>query len=176
MKLPLAYYGNPILRKKTTQVEEINQEIRNFIDDMIETVQAVKGIGLAAPQVSRSLAIFLIRPPIRDEVNRSWNYGPIQIFINPKIIAYSEEQNEDDEACLSIPGLSAGPVPRPSKIQVETTELDGTRVVKEFSGFEARMVMHENDHINGVLFIDRIKGKERQEIEPALREIKKKYA
>lgn len=89
-------------------------------------------------------------------------------------MAYSDEEWETDEACLSIPGLSAN-VTRPVKIAVETSDLLGNRSVQEYTGFEARIVMHENDHINGVLYVDRVKGKERQRIEPFLREIKKKY-
>ncbi len=176
MKLPLAYYGDPILRKKAAQVEEITPEIRTFIQNMVETLDAEDGIGLAAPQVHRSLAIFLIRPPIVEEDKSSWKPGPLHIFINPKIVAYSDEGWDSDEACLSIPGLSAGPVNRPIKIAIETTDLEGNRLTQEYSGLEARIVLHENDHINGVLFIDRIKGKERQAIEPYLRDLKKKYA
>lgn len=175
MKLPLAYYGDPILRKKTEQVKEINDEIRKFIQDMIETLDAEDGIGLAAPQVHRSLAVFLVRAPIFEQDGRSWKPGTLRIFINPKILAYSDQQWETDEACLSIPGLSAN-VMRPVKIEIETSDLLGNRSVQEYSGLEARIVMHENDHINGVLYIDRVKGKERQQIEPFLREIKKKYS
>lgn len=174
MKLPLAYYGNPILRQKTAQVEEINADIRKLVKEMIETLDAEDGIGLAAPQVHRSVAIFLVRQPIFERDRRSWRPGELHIFINPKIVAYSDEQWEADEACLSIPGIS-GSVSRPVKIAVETTDLEGNRITKEFSGMEARIVMHENDHINGVLFIDRVKGKERQEMEASLRSIKKKY-
>jgi peptide deformylase len=175
MKLPLAYYGDPILRKKAAPVEEINDEIRQLVHDMIETLDTEEGMGLAAPQVHRSLAIFLVRAPLADEEHHKWQPGTLRIFINPKILAYSDQQWDMDEACMSIPKLSAGPVTRPVQIKIEASDLEGNRTVQEFSGLEARIFMHENDHINGVLYIDRIKGKERQRIEPILREIKKRY-
>ena len=93
MKLPLAYYGDPILRKKTEQVKEINDDIRKFIQDMIETLEAEDGIGLAAPQVHRPLAIFLVRAPIFEPDGRSWKPGTLRIFINPKILSYSDQQS-----------------------------------------------------------------------------------
>lgn len=177
MELPLAYYGDPVLRKKVCPVEEITDEIRQLAQDMIDTMRANNGIGLAAPQVHRSLALFVTETPIpsKDEATGEMNWlpGPVRVYVNPKIIAYSQEQWTNEEGCLSIPGIY-GPVTRPVAIKIQATDLDGKEIEEEFQWLDARCIMHENDHINGVLFIDRLHGKERTEVEPKLRALKKK--
>ncbi len=175
MKLPLAYYGNPILRKKCREVEEINGEIRQLVSDMAETLEAQSGIGLAAPQVGKDLRLFITKVPIpsQDDPDQ-WDEGPLYVFINPTLLEPSAESWENGEGCLSIPKLYV-PVVRPYRIQVEATDLEGNRFTKEFSGLQARCCMHENDHINGVLMIDRTDKKHRKEIEADLRRIKKEF-
>lgn len=173
MKLPLAYYGDPILRKKTERIEHIDDNLRQFIKDMIETMEKENGMGLAAPQVHRSISLFITFVPVQGP-DDTWLPGTMRVFINPKILEVSKEEWEHFEGCLSIPKLS-GKVKRPLKVKVEYTDLEGNRLTDEFEGLEASCVFHENDHINGVLYIDRIKGKEREAMEPQLREIKKKY-
>lgn len=174
MKLPLAYYGNPVLRKKAEPIKEISDEIRQLIKDMIETMDLADGIGLAAPQIQKSLALFITRVPVKISEDK-WEPGTLRIFINPKILGHSVEEWESSEGCLSIPKVY-GNVIRPYKIKVEAKDLEGQTFIEEFTGLEARCIMHENDHINGTLFIDRVHGKERKEIEPLLREIKKKFS
>lgn len=176
MKLPLTYYGNPVLRKKTAKVAQITDEIRQLVNDMIDTMREQNGIGLAAPQVNKSLAIFITEAPIRveGEPEENWLPGKLRVFINPKLSGHSEEQWMRGEGCLSIPHVY-GEVPRPVYVTVEATDLDGNLFTEEFSWLEARAIMHENDHINGVLFIDRIHGKERKELEPQLNAVKRKY-
>ena len=174
MELPLAYYGDPILRKKTAKVTEITDEIRQLVADMIDTMNAKDGIGLAAPQVFKSLSIIVVQAPVPSEDGNKWVNGKLRVLINPKITNPSPESWEASEGCLSIPGVY-GPVTRPWKITVEAMDLDGNIFIEDFIGYEARVIMHENDHINGVLFIDRVQGKQRQELEPKIREIKKKF-
>ncbi|MBA3815458.1 MAG: peptide deformylase [Parachlamydiaceae bacterium] len=174
MKLPIAYFGNPILRKKCERVLEITPEIRRFVHDMEETMIAHDGIGLAAPQVQRSLAIFITCVPPEVDGEYTGEPGKLKIFINPKILEYSEEEWIRGEGCLSTPGIY-GPVIRPLSIKVEAIDLDGKIFIEDFSGLDARAIMHENDHINGVLFIDRVRGKERLEIEKPLKDLKKKF-
>lgn len=174
MKLDLAYYGNPILRKKCQPVSEINDEIRQLVEDMVETLVEHNGIGLAAPQVNKDLRLFITAVP-NELPDGNWEQGELIVFINPEIISYSEEQEIRQEGCLSIPKLY-GDVIRPSEILIRATDINGNEFEREFSGLQARCCMHENDHINGVLYIDRIKGKERQLLETKLREIKKKFA
>lgn len=175
MKLPLAYFGNSILRKKCERVAEITPEIRQLVKDMEETMIAHDGIGLAAPQVCHSLALFITSVPNQDNEDQPMQPGELRVFINPKIIEYSDEQWIRGEGCLSIPGIY-GSVIRPLRIKVEAMDLEGKIFIEEFSGLQARAIMHENDHINGVLFIDRVRGKERQEMEQPLKDLKKKFA
>lgn len=174
MKLPLAYFGDPILRKKTVRVNEINDEIRQFVADMYETMIANDGCGLAANQVHSDKAIFVTCIPKYLE-NDVVLPGKLRVFINPKIIGHSEEVWPCHEACLSIPKLSAVVV-RPFKVTFEATDLEGNLFTEEFVEFDAHVMMHENDHINGVLFIDRLPPQKKKEIEPYLKEIKKKYS
>lgn len=173
MKLPLAYYGNPVLRQKGARVDEINDELRLLVQDMVETMFAERGMGLAAPQVSRSIALFITHVPI-EKGEDEWEEGPLRVFINPKIIERSDEEWILDEGCLSIPGVR-GDVIRPITITIEYTDMMGERKTETYTGLEARCIMHENDHINGTLYIDRMDPKERKAIENHLRGIKKKY-
>lgn len=174
MPLHLAYYGNPILRKKCEKVTTFDDKLKQLLKDMEETRVIHDGAGLAAPQVHISLAIFITNIPIKTGPNK-WLPGKTRVFINPKILERSEEEWLRDEGCLSIPALFA-PVSRPLTIKIEAYDLEGKLFTDELTGLEARAFMHENDHLNGVLFIDRIKGKARDDLEPELREIKKKYA
>src|ERR1700733_734328 len=157
MKLPLAYYGDPILRKKTVPVLELNEEIRQLVADMVETMRASNGVGLAAPQIHRSLSIFITCVP-QEQPDGKWIPGKLRVFINPKILSVTKETEVHSEGCLSIPKIY-GEVERPFKVTVRATDLNGYTFEEEFSGLEACCVLHENDHINGVLFVDRIYGK-----------------
>jgi peptide deformylase len=173
MKLKLAYYGNQILRKKAIPISTINNEIKQLVADMTEAMDEKDGIGIAAPQVCFSIALFITRMPIEKE-NDEWEKGSVRVFINPKILEYSKDEDSFSEGCLSIPKVY-GDVFRPIKIKVEATDLEGRRFTEEFSGLHARIILHENDHINGVLFIDRLSTSERKLIDSKLRDIKKKY-
>jgi peptide deformylase len=173
MKLPLAYYGNPVLRKKAALIHEITDEIRQLAADMIETMHAENGIGLAAPQIHHSLAIFVTNVP-HEDADGEWVDGEDRVYINPKILEISTDFCESKEGCLSIPKLFAI-ILRPCYIIVEALDLEGNRIERELSGLDAHNFLHENDHLNGVLFIDRLKPNERKRIETQLRMIKKKF-
>jgi peptide deformylase len=173
MLLPLAYYGDPVLRQKGARIDKITDEIRQLVKDMTETLHAHNGIGLAAPQIHQSLALFITQVG-KLGANDEWIEGKLRVFINPKIISYSQEQTLISEGCLSIPGTYLE-IWRPQKVTVEAMDLDGKIFTEEFEDLEAHCVMHENDHINGVLHIDRFRGKDKNKLEQKLREIKKKY-
>ncbi len=173
MKLPIAYYGAPVLRKKAERINEINDELRQFVHDMIETMYANNGIGLAAPQVFQSIAVFVTNVPIL-QPDGTWKEGEVRVYLNPKILEIGTELVEVSEGCLSIPKLY-GTLERPNFVKFEATDLNGELFSGEFMGLQAQNFFHENDHLNGVLYIDRMKGKARQDIEPHLRAIKKKY-
>ena len=173
MTLQLAYYGNPVLRKKGALIEKIDETIHELVKNMEEVMKAHDGCGLAAPQVHHSLALFITSIPefIDEDQVRP---GELRVFINPKILSYSEELWPCKEGCLSIPGLRET-VLRPAKITIEATNLEGERFQETFTEFDAHVIMHENDHINGVLYIDRLPPRRKKSIENQLREIKKKY-
>ncbi len=168
--LPLAYYGDPILKKRGEPIVEINDEIKELIEQMIETMDAYDGMGLAAPQVRRSIRLFVIRTPIegKDDEDDSFQLGDVLVFINPVISLKSEHLWERPESCLSIPLLS-GNVKREKEITMEYTTLAGARVIQNFSGWQARIIQHEYDHIEGVLFIDHLPPSEKVECEPFLK-------
>ncbi len=173
MLLKIYYYGHPVLRKRCEPVLEITDEIRKLAKDMIETMDKNDGIGLAAPQVGHPIRMFVLRNYIFTDDGR-WTLSEPKVYINPRLLAPGEEKLIDTEGCLSLPGLRL-PVERPDKITVEAMDLEGNIFIEQLEGYNARVRMHENDHINGVLFIDRVDGNTRKKIDPALREIKKKY-
>ncbi len=173
MLLQIRYYGDKILRVKCNPVEKITDEIRTLVDNMIETMDDAKGAGLAAPQVGHDLRIFVLRNYIETPEGDFSLSDPI-VYINPILSNPSREKESDTEGCLSIPGLRAE-VDRPLKIRVEAMGVDGVPFIEEVEGYNARVRMHENDHLNGVLYIDRLNLRQRKKIEPALKEIEKKY-
>jgi peptide deformylase len=134
---------DPILRKKSRVIEAIDEKIKILNDDMVETMGEADGVGLAAPQVGILKRLFVI--DVGD--------GPMT-FINPTIIS-TEGEEEDEEACLSLPGQS-GIVKRPQSLVVEATDLEGTVFQLFCSDLLARAVCHELDHLDGILFIDRV--------------------
>lgn len=173
MELPLNYYGDPVLRKKCKPVEEITEEIKKLVDDMVDTMEANNGIGLAASQVGFLLRIFVTYVPIQDEEGE-YGQGKLRVFINPEIIEFSDETTEMSEGCLSIPTVT-GNVTRPYRVKIKALDVEGNEFTEEFQGLESHCVLHENDHINGVLFIDRIRGKERKNLDRQLRKVKEEY-
>ena len=175
MKLDLAYYGNPVLRKKAKVISNITKEVKSFVFNMIETMDNEKnGIGLAANQVGSLLKVFVIRSIIKTD-DDDYAVGDPEIYINPKLAKVSDEMEIMSEGCLSFPGLHID-IKRPKKIHIEALDIDGKEISYECSGFKARQIMHENDHLNGVLCIDRMQdGKKKNVLDPILRKIKKKY-
>ena len=173
MKRQICYYGHSILHKKCEPVKEITKEIRSLVDDMIETMDFYNGIGLAGNQIGVSLRVFIIRPVEMNKEKRAV-LGEVEVYINPKLSNPSDETEILSEGCLSFPKLYLD-IQRPYKIHIDATDLDGNRISKDLEGFYAREVMHENDHLNGRTFIQRINDKKvLTDIQPILKEIKKK--
>ena len=144
MVLRVTKLGEDVLRTKAEPVAEVNDEIRQLIDDMFETMYKDNGVGLAGPQVDKSLRLFVVDAD--DGVRRA--------FINPQIIKTSEEVGEYDEGCLSVPGVYET-ITRPLRVTVQALNENGKRFTIDADGLLARVVQHEYDHLNGVLFIDR---------------------
>jgi peptide deformylase len=169
--LKLRYLGDPLLRQRSKEVNEITQEIKDFVKEMIDFLyQTPTGCGLAAPQVGRLSRIFIIRPEIKDKEGKAI-LGPAEVYINPKISNPSDELEITQEGCLSIPGVYVDVI-RPCSIHVEALNIDGEKFSKEVHGFNAVEIMHENDHLNGKLFIDRVSKKDKVLVDPLLRKIK----
>ena len=173
MKLPIRYYGDSILRMKTELIAEITPEIVQLAHDMVDTMVAHNGVGLAGPQIGKLLRIYVFR----DEwLNPSGHYelGHPQIVLNSTLSNPSKETEEMLEGCLSVPGLHVK-VKRPKKIHIRFQTLEGEWIEKDLEDFLARVNMHENDHLNGVLHIDRASPKDRKAMEPILQKIKQKH-
>jgi peptide deformylase len=173
MKLEMIYYGDPILRKKGELVEVFDEDLKNFVKDMEDTMFAANGIGLAAPQVNRAIRVFITNPMVKGEDGK-WNYTGTRVYINPKIVEFTKENWIEQEGCLSIPKIYED-VSRPIAIKIEAQDVNGQVFTEDLSGWEAKTFLHENDHINGVLFIDRVFGKRRKELDPLLNDIKRKF-
>jgi peptide deformylase len=150
---PLRYLGDPVLRQKAVAVEELTAEVRQLIEDMFDTMYAEDGVGLAAPQVGVSQRVIVIDP-------REPDIAPFAL-VNPEVVEVSEEVERGEEGCLSIPGLKEI-VERPSAVRVEGMDRDGERIVIEADGLLARILQHEVDHLDGILFLDRVSSIKRK--------------
>lgn len=153
--LPIVTYEDEVLRKKAAPVEENSEELQQLIDDMFDTMYNAEGVGLAAPQVGRLLRIFVADADVyAGEEDDEPAYGPITM-INPVIEVESDETVTMDEGCLSIPEVM-GPVTRPANITVTFRDRNFEEQTLEVNGHLARVIQHEIDHLDGVLFIDHL--------------------
>ena len=151
--LDILTLGNETLRKKAEEVVNFDGELAALIDQMDETMALGKGIGLAAPQIGIEKRIFLCRP----EQSKLW------VFINPQIVLTSEQIVSYEEGCLSIPGVYADVI-RPEKITIQAYGIDGKPFTIEADDILSRVIQHENDHLDGVLFIDRLSERKRDKV------------
>ena len=135
--------GDEILRKKCREVGQITDRIKLTLEDMLETMREEMGVGIAAPQVGVMRRMFIAEP----------EPGRVYIMINPVMLEQSGSQL-DDEGCLSVPG-KIGTVERPYYIKMEALDINGEKQVYEFSDFDARVMCHEYDHLDGILYIDK---------------------
>jgi peptide deformylase len=154
---PIIQLGNPTLRQKAAWVENTQDErIQQLIDGLIATVAKANGVGIAAPQVAESDRLFILA----SHPNARYPYAPLMeptAIINPKIIAHSTEVVKGWEGCLSVPGIR-GLVPRYQSIEVEYTDRNGQLKTQIFTEFVARIFQHENDHLDGIMFVDRLEN------------------
>jgi len=153
--LTIAQLGNPILRQIAQPINQINDaKIQNLIDDLIATMTPANGVGIAAPQVSESHRIIIVasRPTLRYPSAPLMEPTPM---INPQIIDHSAEIVKGWEGCLSIPGIR-GLVPRYQTTEIAYIDQYGQPQKQELTGFVARIFQHEFDHLEGMLFIDRV--------------------
>ena len=160
MSLPICTYGNPILRKKAIEVTTVNDEIRALAKEMLESMYAERGVGLAAEQVGRTERMFVVDIPPEgdmDDDGQRENPGiemPI-VFINPKITGHSDDVQIGPEGCLSFPDIFAN-VERWYEVDAEYIDLNGTPQTIHAKGLLSRAIQHELDHLDGILLVDRM--------------------
>lgn len=142
--------GDEILAKKCKPVKNITPRFRQLAEDMVETMKAADGVGIAAPQVGVMKRFFVAMPHVESEDPEIRDR--IYYMVNPEI-TYTEGTQESSEGCLSVPGYM-GLVDRPEKIRIRATDLDGNEQEYEFEGFEATVFCHEYDHLEGILYSD----------------------
>jgi peptide deformylase len=157
--LKVAKLGNPILRQISKQVnlKELTDqqgELQEFIDDMIDTMREEDGVGLAAPQVNRSQQIVVLEYE-NNERYPDESSIPLTVFVNPVLSDYGEEKVLGWESCLSLVDFR-GLVPRSTSVTLKAYDRDGDRIEKRATGFEAVVLQHEIDHLNGKVFLDRM--------------------
>ncbi|CDU17485.1 peptide deformylase, putative [Plasmodium yoelii] len=167
--LKIVIYPNSILRQKSEEVIYFDDNLKNLIRRMFKAMYENKGIGLSAPQVniSKRIIVWNALYEKRDEKNE-------RVFINPLIVQESAVKNKLIEGCLSFPNIEAK-VERPAIVSISYYDINGNKHLKILKGIHARVFQHEYDHLNGVLFIDRITQTEKQKIKGKLNELVREY-
>ena len=144
--------GDPVLRGKAEEVTAFDSELRKLVRDLFETMYHAEGIGLAAPQIGKSMRVIVV--DLRREDDEPEEHECVAL-VNPRVTWHSEETNKQTEGCLSIPGLEEV-VDRPVAVRVEGRDAEGGPVTVEADDLFARALQHEIDHLDGVLFLDRV--------------------
>jgi peptide deformylase len=170
MVFPIVVYGDPILRKKAVDVAK-GTDIKPFIADMFETMYAASGIGLAAPQVGKSVRVFVVDgTSLTDEEEDMTGFK--KVFINPTILKVAGEPWPFEEGCLSIPNIREK-VLRPETVTIKYFDEDWNEKQETYDGVKARIIQHEYDHIEGKLFIDYLSPLKRKMLKGKLNDISK---
>ncbi len=178
MILPIVAYGDPVLRKKATPISSDYPGLDELIENMFETMYGASGVGLAAPQIGKSIRLFVVdATPFSDdedltEAEQSRLKSFKKAFINPEIIEETGDEWAFNEGCLSIPGVNED-VFRCSNIKIKYQDADFIEHVEEFDGLLARVIQHEYDHIEGVLFTDKLSSLKKRIIKNKLGNISK---
>ena len=152
MIYPIVLYGDPVLKKPAEDIEEGDMDIQQLADDMFETMYQASGIGLAAPQIGKSIRMFIVDGSPLDEEGMDHFK---KVFINPEILWEEGKNWVFEEGCLSIPGIRED-VQRPPKLRINYLDEHFEEHEEEFEGMQARIIQHEYDHIEGVLFTDHL--------------------
>jgi peptide deformylase len=158
-RLQVIELGNPILRQIAQPILDVqNDRLQQLIDDLLVTVKQANGVGIAAPQTARSLRLFIVASRPNPRYTTAPTMEPTAM-INPRILSHASEVVKGWEGCLSVPGIR-GFVPRYAAIEVEYTGRDGKLYQQKLEGFIARIFQHELDHLDGKVFLDRVKSTE----------------
>jgi peptide deformylase len=169
MILPIRAYGDPVLRKKCADIDKDYPGLSELLDNMFATMKSAKGVGLAAPQIGRAIRLFIIDSThMFDKPEK----GIKKIFINAQILEEFDEPWPYEEGCLSIPNIRED-VTRKESIKIKYLDENFVEHIEKYDDMTARVIQHEYDHIEGVLFIDKISAFKRQLIKSKLNNISK---
>ncbi len=166
--LRIRLFPDPVLRQRCTEVTEFDEELRQLVDDMVQTMYAAPGVGLAAPQVGDPRRMAVVDVSVGQEEDA------LQVLINPEIIEHSGSE-VDSEACLSIPDLTEK-VRRPTQIRLTAQRVDGSSFELAAEDYFARAICHELDHLEGVLFVDHLRGLRKDRARRHLKRLKRSHA
>jgi peptide deformylase len=161
--LPIRIYPDPVLRVKTRRVEEFDARLRKLASDMVETMYAAPGVGLAAPQVGSDLRIAVV------DISVGEDPALLKVLVNPEIVR-REGLETDVEGCLSLPGIT-DKVDRPTAVTVRAQDLAGKPFELEAADYMARAICHEIDHLDGILFTDHLRGLRKERVRRQLKKL-----
>lgn len=168
--LPIVTYNDPVLRNETKPVQSDSDDLQELIDNMFQTMYNSNGVGLAAPQIGKSIQLFVVdADEVTEELDEE-NKGPF-VFINPKITSKTGENVKMEEGCLSIPDVRDD-VSRPENITVTYLDRDFNQQTMQATGWLSRIIQHEYDHLKGVLFLDYLSAFRRRLHKSTLKKIK----
>ncbi|MCU0352279.1 MAG: peptide deformylase [Cytophagales bacterium] len=168
MIYPIVAYGDPVL-KKTAQPIEKGTDLKKLVADMYETMYNANGVGLAAPQIGMSIRLFVVDGSPMDEDDETLKTFK-KVFVNPTVMEETGDAWAFEEGCLSIPGIRAD-VNRPPKVTVRYFDEDWNEHTDTYDGLAARIIQHEYDHLEGVLFVDKISAMKKRLIQSKLTDI-----
>lgn len=168
MIYPIIAYGDPVLKKEAAEIDREKVDVKKLAEEMFATMYAANGVGLAAPQIGKSLRIFVVdAEPMDDDL-----VGFKKVFVNPEILEESEEEWAYEEGCLSIPRIREY-VDRPELIRMKYFDENWEEHEEDFDGMKARVIQHEYDHIEGILFTDHISNLKKRLLKKRLSNISK---
>lgn len=169
MIYPIVAYGHPVLKKKAEEIDQDYPDLKQLIEDMFETMYESVGVGLAAPQINKSIRLFIIdAEPYAEEFPEAKGFK--KVFINAEIYEESGEEWEFNEACLSLPGI-AEYVSRKPKLKIRYLDENFEEHDEEYDGMLARIIQHEYDHLDGVVFVDRVTNLKKMLLKNKLKDI-----
>lgn len=171
MILPIYLYGNPVLRKKSADIDKDYPNLDELIDNMFETMYKADGVGLAAPQIGKNINLITIDANVlaKDEPELE---GFKRVFINPKITFNTEDTIAIEEGCLSVPGINES-VNRIDNLTIEYFDKDFNKITENLKGYPAIIIQHEYDHLNGIMFVDKISPIKKRFVKTKLNNITK---
>lgn len=171
MVYPIVVYGDPILRKRATDIPRDFKELPALIQDMFDTMYGAHGIGLAAPQIGKSIRLFVVDGTTLEDEEEDMT-GFKKVFINPEILDEAGESWAFEEGCLSIPNIREN-VSRPETLKIRYYDENWTRIEEAYTGIKARIIQHEYDHLDGKLFIDYLTPLKKRMLKGKLTDISK---